>query len=133
MREVMREVRATRGLIGIKDKYVDLIRELTAAAAPMGLEVHTLGDYYPAGDEFITVFETTVRVNPPGGLPGDGRAGKRGFGKPLAVALRRFVDEFGAERPTTWRERLAASHPPPRTRIARIEAMLRRKELDQSG
>jgi len=71
MVQVMREVRATRGLIGIKDKYTDLIRELHIAGEPHGIEVHELGDYYPAGDEFITVYETTGRVIPPGGLPGD--------------------------------------------------------------
>ncbi len=71
MLQVMRAVRATRGLIGIKDKYEDLIRELSRAGAPHAIEVHALGDYYPAGDEFITVYETTGRVIPPGGLPGD--------------------------------------------------------------
>ncbi len=55
----------------------------------------------------------------------DGRAVDMGFGRPLATALRRFVAEFGGDRPLTWRERLAATHPPARTRVARIEAMLR--------
>ena len=55
----------------------------------------------------------------------DQRAVSMGFGRPLATALRRFVAEFGGERPTTFRERLAASHPAARTRVARIEAMLR--------
>lgn len=57
----------------------------------------------------------------------DMRATKMGFGKPLAVALRRFVADFGADRPLTWRERLSSSHPPARTRVARIEATLRRR------
>ena len=57
----------------------------------------------------------------------DGRAVGMGFGRPLATALRRFVADFGADRPPTWRERLAATHPPARTRVARIEAMLRAK------
>jgi Zn-dependent protease with chaperone function len=55
----------------------------------------------------------------------DQRAVSMGFGRPLATALRRFVAEFGGDRPTTFRERLAASHPAARTRVARIEAMLR--------
>ena len=71
MVQVMNQVGATRGLVGIKDKYKELIAELRAAAQPLGIEVHELGDYYPAGDEFITVYETTGRVIPPGGLPGD--------------------------------------------------------------
>lgn len=55
----------------------------------------------------------------------DNRAVGMGFGRPLATALRRFVAEFGGDRPLTWRARLAASHPPARTRVARIEALLR--------
>ena len=60
-------------------------------------------------------------------LQADRRAIQMGFGKPLAMALRRVAAEFGSDRPVTWRERLAASHPPARTRIARIEAMLRQR------
>lgn len=57
----------------------------------------------------------------------DHRAVGMGFGRPLATALRRFVADFGGDRPVTWRDRLAATHPPARTRVARIEAMLRNK------
>ncbi len=57
----------------------------------------------------------------------DMRAVDMGFGKPLSTALRRFVAEFGVDRPLTWRERLASSHPPARTRVARIEATMRRR------
>lgn len=71
MVQVMRQVGAGRGLIGIKEKYEDLIHELSRAGERHGIAVHALGDYYPAGDEFITVYETTGRVIPPGGLPGD--------------------------------------------------------------
>lgn len=60
-------------------------------------------------------------------LQADRRAVEMGFGPPLAMALRRVAAEFGDTRPVTWRERLAASHPPARTRIARIEALLRRR------
>lgn len=71
MRACMAQVGAARGIVGIKDKYADLIVELERRGAPLGIEVHALGDYYPAGDEFITVYETTGRIIPPGGLPGD--------------------------------------------------------------
>ena len=60
-------------------------------------------------------------------LQADERAVEMGFGRPLAMALRRVAAEFGDERPHSWSERLAASHPPARTRIVRIEAMLRRR------
>lgn len=55
----------------------------------------------------------------------DGRAVAMGFGRELASALRRVMAERGAERPNGLRERLAATHPPSRTRVARIEAMVR--------
>ncbi len=68
---VMRQVGAERGIIGIKEKYHDLIEELRVAGKGRGIEVFPLGDFYPAGDEFITVYETTRRVIPPGGIPLD--------------------------------------------------------------
>jgi Zn-dependent protease with chaperone function len=58
-------------------------------------------------------------------LQADRRAVSMGFGRPLASALRRVINERRGERPTTVRERLAATHPPARTRVAQIEALLR--------
>ncbi|HUF99251.1 MAG TPA: M48 family metalloprotease [Ilumatobacter sp.] len=55
----------------------------------------------------------------------DRRAVRMGYGKPLAEALRVVIRHGGGERPIGWRARLAASHPPARTRVARIEAMMR--------
>ncbi len=55
----------------------------------------------------------------------DRRAVRMGYGKPLARALRRVIELGGGARPIGWRARLAASHPPARTRVARIEAMSR--------
>ena len=52
----------------------------------------------------------------------DERAVHLGFGRELSNALRRVVANGNDERPQTWRERLAAAHPPARTRVARIEA-----------
>lgn len=61
----------------------------------------------------------------------DRRAVAMGFGRPLALALRRAIGAYGAHRPLTWRDRLAATHPPARTRVARIEAMLRHASARQ--
>lgn len=58
-------------------------------------------------------------------LQADRRAVTMGFGRPLASALRRVINERRSERPTTLRERLAATHPPARTRVVLIEALLR--------
>lgn len=55
----------------------------------------------------------------------DRRAVRMGYGKALADALRVVIKLGGGVRPVGWRARLSSSHPPARTRVARIEAMLR--------
>jgi Zn-dependent protease with chaperone function len=55
----------------------------------------------------------------------DRRAVRMGYGRNLAAALRRVIALGGGHRSVGWRERIAATHPPARTRVARIEAMLR--------
>lgn len=55
----------------------------------------------------------------------DRRVVRMGYGRNLAHALRRVIEGGGGHRPVGWRARLAASHPPARTRVARIDAMLR--------
>jgi Zn-dependent protease with chaperone function len=58
---------------------------------------------------------------------GDTRAVEMGFGRQLLRSLRRVIDAGGGERPAHWRDRLVTAHPPARTRVARIEAQLRRQ------
>lgn len=65
---IVRHLGAQRGIVGIKQKYEDVIELLKQAATP-GLTVHPLQDFYPAGDEFNLVYETTGRVIPPGQIP----------------------------------------------------------------
>lgn len=55
----------------------------------------------------------------------DRRAVRMGFGRELASALRRVLAAHHTPRPVGWRERMASSHPSARTRVARIEALLR--------
>jgi Na+-translocating ferredoxin:NAD+ oxidoreductase RnfC subunit len=57
-------------VIGIKDKYHDVIDALTPRLPP-GVRIFPLTDTYPAGDEFLMVHDITGRVIPPGGLPRD--------------------------------------------------------------
>lgn len=71
LRLVSEHVGATRTIVAIKEKYEQLIADLQVPAANRGIEIHRLPDSYPAGDEFITVYEATGRVIPPGGLPRD--------------------------------------------------------------
>ena len=55
----------------------------------------------------------------------DRRAVRMGFGRELASALRQLIAAGSSPRPVGWRARLGASHPPARTRVARIEALMR--------
>lgn len=55
----------------------------------------------------------------------DRRVVRMGYGRHLSHALRRVISLGGGERPVGRQARLAASHPPARTRVARIDAMLR--------
>jgi len=60
----------------------------------------------------------------------DQRVVRMGYGKHLAAALRHVRALGGGRRAIGWRARLAASHPPARTRVARIEALLRHPAAD---
>ena len=53
-----------------------------------------------------------------------------GFGRPLLNALRILVDSGHGERAPQWKDRLITTHPPARTRIARIDAQLRQMPRD---
>jgi Zn-dependent protease with chaperone function len=55
----------------------------------------------------------------------DRRAVRMGFGRELASALRQLLAGGAGRRPIGWRARLGASHPAARTRVARIEALMR--------
>lgn len=67
LRLAMKAVGAGRGIVGIKGKYADLIQSLRGRLR--GLELCELGDTYPAGDEFVLVYDTIGKIIPPGGLP----------------------------------------------------------------
>ncbi len=64
----MQLVGAERGVIGIKGKYADVIEVLTPKLAA-GMSIAPLADVYPAGDEFILVYDVLGRIIPPGGIP----------------------------------------------------------------
>lgn len=55
----------------------------------------------------------------------DQRSVRLGYGPELAAALSKVISHGGGQRSVGWRQRLRASHPPARTRVARIEAALR--------
>lgn len=51
---------------------------------------------------------------------------KMGFGRELRNALRIVISSGHGERAAHWRDRLVTAHPPARTRVARIDAQLRK-------
>lgn len=70
LRIAMERVGACEGVIGVKEKYHDIVEALERQCPP-GVRVAALPDVYPAGDEFVLVHLVTGRVIPPGGLPRD--------------------------------------------------------------
>lgn len=64
----MKLVGAGRGVVGVKEKYGDVIDMLRPKLAA-NMDVAPLRDVYPAGDEFILVYDVLGRVIPPGGIP----------------------------------------------------------------
>jgi len=69
MELAMDAVGATTGVIALKTKHVEAVEHLRAACTGTRVTVKTLGDYYPAGDEYDLVHEVTGRLIPPAGLP----------------------------------------------------------------
>lgn len=61
----------------------------------------------------------------------DARAVEMGFGRELLSALKRVVASGHGEVLHGWHFVVLASHPPARTRIARLEAVLRRRDTTE--
>ena len=64
------EIGAGRAVFALKGKYhdaMDALRSVTASYPK--LEVFELDNFYPAGDEQITVYEVTGRIMPEGSIP----------------------------------------------------------------
>lgn len=72
LRLALRATGAGRGVIGLKKKYVAAIAALREAlAGAADIEICELGNFYPAGDEQVLVYDVLGRVVPEGGLPLD--------------------------------------------------------------
>ncbi|MBL7996968.1 4Fe-4S dicluster domain-containing protein, partial [bacterium] len=65
---MMQSTGAAEGIIGIKEKNSAAIDAIQKHLRP-GMRLHLLGDFYPSGDEFILVYESTKRLIPPQGYP----------------------------------------------------------------
>lgn len=64
----MKAAGAREGVIALKAKYKDAIEALQPHLKK-GMRISILRDIYPAGDELITIWLTTGRRVPPGGIP----------------------------------------------------------------
>ena len=84
-------VGAQDGVIGIKEKYTDVMAGLQPHL-PDRVRILPLRDTYPAGDEFLLVYDAVGRVIPPGGLPKDVGA---------VVANVETLVNVGLDRPVT--------------------------------
>ncbi len=66
----MKATGASRGVIALKKKYTAAIAALKPEiAGEDGISLHLLESVYPAGDEFVLVYEVTGKVIPPGEIP----------------------------------------------------------------
>lgn len=64
-------VGAQKRILGIKGKHKKIIGQFNRIFAGNGCQVFEMGDYYPAGDEYVLVYEATGRLIPYGGYPVD--------------------------------------------------------------
>ncbi|MCE1246221.1 MAG: SLBB domain-containing protein [Firmicutes bacterium] len=72
MELIVEALQAKRGIVCLKKKQkhaVEILKEKIPSHHT--LDMHLLGNYYPAGDEFILVYDAINRVIPEGGLPLD--------------------------------------------------------------
>ncbi len=70
LHQLMEALAIKKGVIGIKDKYVDVIEHLNAAAKNYpNIEIYPLPNVYPIGDEVILIEEITGIVVKKGEIP----------------------------------------------------------------
>lgn len=60
-----------KAIVGVKQKHEESLSGLKKAAENTNIQLNWLGDFYPTGDEYVLVYETTKRLIPPQGIPLD--------------------------------------------------------------
>lgn len=66
----MQATGAKQGIIALKEHYQDAVAALRKQLPADGsITLHLLENYYPAGDEFLLVYEVTKKIIPEGGIP----------------------------------------------------------------
>lgn len=66
---VMQATGAAEGIIALKAKYKEAAKALALLIEHKPIRLFTLGDFYPAGDEHVTVYEVLRRTVPEGAIP----------------------------------------------------------------
>ena len=67
---IMEQVGAKEGVIALKEHYHGAVAALQKALQKdQNIRIHTMGSFYPAGDEHVLVYEVTGRIVPEGGIP----------------------------------------------------------------
>ena len=70
LEEVRKHLGAKKAFIGLKSKYKDALKAVAEEIkAYDAMEIKELGNFYPAGDEQVLVYETLGRIVPEGGIP----------------------------------------------------------------
>jgi Na+-translocating ferredoxin:NAD+ oxidoreductase RnfC subunit len=68
--KIVEETGAKEGIIALKKKYKNAIENLNIEVKKHNkLKMFTLDNFYPAGDEQVTVYEVLKRIVPEGGIP----------------------------------------------------------------
>jgi len=60
---------ASKGYFGIKSKNQKAVELIQQEIKEKNIELTSLGDFYPSGDEYELVYEATKRLIPAGGIP----------------------------------------------------------------
>lgn len=69
LESVMMATGASMGTIALKGKYQAAIASLEKEITGKPIKIFILGDFYPAGDEHVTVYEVTGKIIPEGQIP----------------------------------------------------------------
>ena len=70
LRLAMQATGATRGIMALKSEYEEAVEALSSVLnGSSDVVLHLMKSYYPAGDEFLLVYEATGRQVPEGGIP----------------------------------------------------------------
>jgi Na+-translocating ferredoxin:NAD+ oxidoreductase RnfC subunit len=70
LRAAMQATGARQGILGVKGKYKEIVTHLKQViGADTSLSVSELGNFYPAGDEQVLVYDVLGRIVPEGGIP----------------------------------------------------------------